>query len=562
VLALSISGTNIYVGGQFANIGTKARNRLAAINLTNGVAGTWNPNPNGIVRALWVTATNAYVGGDFTTISVSNRRGLASIGLTGTGTAQPLDLQIQSATTTSLVRSILLAGNALYVGGQFTNFLATQCALLASVDITTGLPTNAPVGTDLNGAFGAAFGANALAASGNKVLVVGDFQSLGGVVRRSAAALSIAGGGALPWAPNFQTPVLTLAAGTNAIYAGGAFTNLNGTNYQGLVALDPQTGDALPDFSFNGTNSFSPVIINSLQFSSGGLYVGGAFTTVSGQARRLLALVNPLTGALVTAFDAKLGGGFAGVNSMALSGSTLYVAGDFSSVNSVAQSRLAALSAADGTAFSWLPNPNQLVTVLAASADTLYVGGSFTLINGIALKNFAAFSLADRSLIPIDAALPTFAGGVTALGATTSVIYLSGSFSAAGGELRTNAASLSPLDGSALAWGTPFDVGPAVITLTDQYAYMGGQFRFVGGQAAAFFAAFSRAPQFFSTALVDPATLQFSTTTGDGTDVVIQWTSDLKPAIWSNIATNTSGFPWTFQLPVTGSHGYLRAVAR
>ena len=167
VFALAISGTNMYVGGQFANIGAKARNRLAALSLTTGLAGTWNPNPNGIVRALWLTATNAYVGGDFTTISVSSRRGFASIGLTGAGTAAPLDLQIQSSGTANLVRSLLVSGTTLYAGGQFTNSLGAQNALLASVDLTTGLTAPAPIGTDLNGAAGAAFGVNALAASGN-----------------------------------------------------------------------------------------------------------------------------------------------------------------------------------------------------------------------------------------------------------------------------------------------------------------------------------------------------------------------------------------------------------
>jgi trimeric autotransporter adhesin len=562
VLALQVSGTNIYVGGQFANIGTKARNRLAAISLVTGIAGTWNPNPNGIVRALWLTSTNAYVGGDFTTISVANKRGFASIGLTGTGTAAPLDLQIQSATTTTLVRSILLAGNIVYVGGQFTNTLGVQSALLVSVDPTTGLAGPAPIGTDLNGAAGAAFGINALAAAGNAIAAGGDFESIGGAPRHEAAALSLSSGAALPWAPNFSGPVLSMALGTNALYVGGSFTNLNGTNAQGLVAVDYSLGNALP-FTFRGTNAGSPFNVNSLQSATNGLYVGGSFTAVGTQNRRFLALVDSVTGNLNSTFDAKLGGGFVGVDAMVLTGTNLFIGGDFSSVNAIAQPRLADVSPVDGTGVtSWVPAPNQQVTALAASADTLYVGGTFTLINGITLRNFAAFSLADRSLLPIDVALPSAAGGVTALGASTTVVFLGGSFTAAGGENRLNLGSISPLDATAFDWNPSIDLPPTVIDLTDNFAFVGGQFRFVGGQPYGFFAAFSRAPAFLSATQFDPATLQFTTSTGDRTDVVIQWTTNLKNGIWTNIATNSPGFAWTFQLPITGTTGFLRAVAR
>ena len=147
------------------------------------------------------------------------------------------------------------------------------------------------------------------------------------------------------------------------------------------------------------------------------------------------------------------------------------------------------------------------MTTLAASSDTLFVGGNFTTINGgITLRNFAAFNIADRTLIPIDAALPTFAGGLTAVGATSTVIYLGGSFTAAGGENRLNIASLSPVDGTAIDWNPSMDLGPAVINLTDNYAFIGGPFRFVGGQPFGFFTAFSRAPQFLSASQVDAVT--------------------------------------------------------
>ncbi len=563
VLALQVSGTNIYVGGSFANIGSKARNRLAALSLSSGVATTWNPNPNGIVRALLVTSTNAYVGGDFTTISVQNRHSFAALGLTGTGAAESLDLQLQTGTTVNIVRSLLLQSNLLYVGGQFTNSLGAQAAAIAGVNITTGTPAPTPLGSDFNGASGNPFGVNAMASANGQVLAVGDFQSLGGVARHEAAALSLATGAALPWAPNFSGPVSAFACGTNRIYVGGAFSNVNGTtSAQGLAAVDPVSGNPL-SFNFQGTNSFSPVLIESLITSTNGLYVGGSFTTVSGQPRRLLALVDSVTGALIPGFNGNLGGGNVGVDTMALDSTNLYVGGDFSSVNGVSQPRLAALSALDGTPQSWQPLPNQTVTTLAAAGGVLYVGGNFSIIEGITLRNFAAFNLADDSLDPIDATLPTSASGITALGASATSIYIGGSFTAAGGEFRNNLACLSAVDASAEQWNPSTDVGPTVFTVTDQSVFVGGPFRYFGVQPAGFFAAFSRAPQFLSSSMADPVTAQFTTTTGDRTDVVIQSSPDLKNGgTWTSIATNSPAFYWTFQVPATDPKAFFRAVSR
>ena len=574
VLALFVTATNIYVGGQFTTIGTKSKNRLASLDLVKGVANNWNPNPNGIVRAILATPSNVFVGGDFTTISLTSRRGFASIGITGTGTAQPLDLQLQSVSTANLVRSLLLQDNSLYVGGQFTGSLTLRQALVAGVDITTGLPIPLPEGSDFNGAAGAVFGANALAGANGKVLVGGDFQSLGGVFRQRAAALSLDTGAALPWAPGFDAPVLCMAFGSNALFVGGSFTNIikpTKTNFvNSLTAVDLVIGTNQP-FSFLGTNAFSPVTISALAFGSNVLYVGGAFTVVSNQPRRFLAALDPGTGNLISGFNASLGGGFAGISAMALAGTNLYLAGDFTTVNSVAIPRLVAVSAVTGASRNWIPNPNQAVTFLAASTDTLYAGGNFTSVNpggsgAITLNHFAAFSLADYSLVNIDASLKSV-DTVTGLAATPTVIYLGGSFTSlgSGGDSRQNLGCMSPLDATAYDWNPSPDVGPNVITLTDNYAFMGGQFRFLGqsptNQANGFFAAFERTPQ--TTISKSGANVQIVTTTGDRTDAVLQATPSLSSPAWANIDTNsTPGFPWTMSLPATLPQRYFRVVAR
>lgn len=573
ILTLFVTATNIYVGGQFTTIGTKSRNRLAALDLNVGVANSWNPNPNGIVRALYITSTNAFVGGDFTTISVANRRGFASIGLTGVGTAQPFDLALQAPGTANLVRSILLQGNSLYVGGQFTNALAAPHFLVVGFDITSGQPVPTPMGTDFNGTAGAAYGANALASANGNVLVAGDFQSMGGVVRQRAAALSITTGAALPWSPGFDFPVMCMAYGTNRIYVGGSFTNYYNITNQlspkvglGLGAVDPVSGNPLP-FSFLGTNTLGNVSVNSLVLSSNALYAGGAFTTVAGSPRRFLAALDQGNGSLIAGFNANLGGGYAGVGSLALAGTNLYAGGDFTTVNSLAIPRLAAVSSITGASINWIPTPNQAVTALATSADTLYVGGAFTSINlngsgALSLNHFAAFSLADNSLVSIDAILATY-DAVNVIAATETAIYVGGSFAAIGGNFTQNLGDLSTVDASTFGWNPSPDVGPSAFALTDGYAFVGGSFRFLGqsptNQVNGFFAAYNRAPV-VSIKKGTPGNVQLDLTTGDRTDAVLQGTTNLVNSAWTDLQTYGPGFGQTLIVPVQ-SKQFFRMVA-
>src|SRR3954451_5664591 len=77
VTTITVSGTTAYIGGKFTSLrpagaaaGTAevTRNHAAAINLTTGALLPWNPNVNGLVRALLASGGNVYIGGSFTTV--------------------------------------------------------------------------------------------------------------------------------------------------------------------------------------------------------------------------------------------------------------------------------------------------------------------------------------------------------------------------------------------------------------------------------------------------------------------------------------------------------------
>mgnify|MGYP000524099107 CR=1 FL=1 len=67
------------IGGFFTTVGGQARNNLAAINTTDGLAvAAFNPNANSQVNALALGGGTLYAGGSFTTVGGTTRNRLAA----------------------------------------------------------------------------------------------------------------------------------------------------------------------------------------------------------------------------------------------------------------------------------------------------------------------------------------------------------------------------------------------------------------------------------------------------------------------------------------------------
>ncbi|HNW27210.1 MAG TPA: delta-60 repeat domain-containing protein, partial [Spirochaetota bacterium] len=90
-----------------------------------------------------------------------------------------------------------------------------------------------------------------------------------------------------PLVPPTNGLVQAIAVAGDTVYIGGSFTRVGGYSYGAII--DPVTGD-IPA-------GVTPPIINGPVYTSipdgtGGWYIGGAFTTVNGQARRGIARIN------------------------------------------------------------------------------------------------------------------------------------------------------------------------------------------------------------------------------------------------------------------------------
>ncbi len=329
VYALAVSGSNVYVGGQIA------------VSRWNGTA--WQVlggGTQGDVYALAVSGSDVYVGGSFSTVyngpgepgAVSGTHGVAR----WTGTAWEA---LGGGTSPGTVYALAVSGSNVYVGGVFENVYAGpgqtgRVAGTLCLARWTGTAWEA-LGEWINGPVAA------LAVSGSDVYVGGSFTSAYngpskpsntgwtgrvdgtvGLARWSGTAWEAVGGGT-------SGSVAALTVSGSDVYVGGRFT----TAYNGPGQTGGVTGSSMLA-RWNGSMWHAAVppaghgpngpvraiaVLSPTEF-----IVGGDFTNLAGTGTG-----NHVARWNGTAWQA-LGGGTDGpVYALAVSGSDVYVGGQF-----------------------------------------------------------------------------------------------------------------------------------------------------------------------------------------------------------------------------------------
>lgn len=411
---LAVSGTTVYVGGDFSTIGGQARSGLAALDATTGNATAWNPSPDQAIDHLWTAGSAVYATGDFTTIGGQTRRNLAALD-TGSGNATPWN-----PSPSSNVNALAVSGASVYVGGDFAGAGPPRASV-------RGVARVLPDGTlDTDWHPNPIGNVNALAVSGSTLYVGGFFSSIGGQARGNLAAVDRTTGTVGAWNPNADFGGINDLAvvGSSTVYANGFFSTIGGQPRNGLAALSASTGQATtwnPDGC--GCSMFDLAVAGSTVF------VGGFFSSLAGQPRNFLAGVDTTTGQ-ATAWNPNPNDY---AQRLAVAGSTVYAAGSFASIGGQSRQGLAALNATSGTATAWNPSPNGFVSALAATGSTVYVGGGFSAVGGQSRGGLAALDPTTGSATAWNHRL---GGGIPwALAVSGSTVYAGGDFVAADGEV-------------------------------------------------------------------------------------------------------------------------------
>lgn len=226
---------------------------------------------------------------------------------------------------------------------------------------------------------------NTMYVGGNFATVQKDAAGTGAVAQPFLAAFDITTGELVTtFRPvlNEQVKALaTLPDGT--VVAAGDFTSANGQPASAIVDLDPTTGATVSTFKLTVENRLAggTLRIRALDVQSGYLYLGGAFTHLTGGTRstavyaRNLARVSVANGTPSTDWAPAPGGSVIALDATA-DGTRVYAAGYFTN-------RAMAVSTASGAAIAaWTPTwskaggENYQQAVTEAGPGRVFVGGS------------------------------------------------------------------------------------------------------------------------------------------------------------------------------------------
>jgi hypothetical protein len=218
IFTLATQGSTVYAGGGFSMIGGQIRDGLAGLDPTTGAATAWDPNASGGVYALALSGSTLYVGGYFATMAGQPRSNLAAFDTNGTLTAW-------NPGAGGGVDTIAVSDATLYAAGVFATIGGQpRVGGMGAVDRTSGSPTAWQPGD------ASTYGAiRTMVLSGQTVYVGGDFASIAGQPRTGLAAIDAATGAPNSWTPNPDGAVLALAVFGQTVYVGGDFDSICGT---------------------------------------------------------------------------------------------------------------------------------------------------------------------------------------------------------------------------------------------------------------------------------------------------------------------------------------------
>src|SRR5579859_987626 len=543
--ALAVAGGTLYVGGGFFGIqgpggAIPGTANLAQWNGTSwtglGGDGAGGSALNGGVFALAVTGTVVYAGGDFTSASNSGSPVLAAAHVARWDAVHDhwSALGHGATPTTSALNGRVLAlavlGNAVYVGGQFTDAAGLAAAdYVAQWNAASLLWSSLGHGAAGNGSLNHEVKALAVDGSGN-VFAGGVFTNVvdaiwgtlvsADYIARWDGSWHSLGGGAGPDYGALHSPVYAIAVSGTTVYAGGSFTNAVGLAAADYVAAANWNGAQYTWAALGNNGEGQAALLRSVLAlatdGAGRLYAGGDFEYVADSGTLLdnasylaawdgahwAALAGQPSGALDTYYHDNR------VVAVAVSGANVYVGGDFVDVHDANNVLTAADYVArwDGSRWWALGNNgdkdgalDDSVESIVTTGTTVYVGGVFDQVNngGHLLPNAAWLASWDLNTGQWSALGHGATADAPALNGPADALLVNGNTLYAGGEFSTINNSGTPLSGAAHlgAWNSGTGQWSAVsagaaapnalndnvndIVLTGTTLYVGGSFTHV-----------------------------------------------------------------------------------
>ncbi|NDJ11182.1 MAG: hypothetical protein EBY17_08310, partial [Acidobacteriia bacterium] len=388
-VVLTFSGTSSTFSLTPTATGTMTLTATNALGLTNPSALSYSVYEQPTVTAnsekLSIRATTATIrGAGFDANAANNtvvfNRSAVGTVTSATSTELTVTLSTLPGTTGSLTAVVTVNGNSSGSAVQVATVVSAPTLTLSTVGHSIDGGTITITGT----------GFHATAASNTVTFNKG---AVGTVTAATTTQLSV----------TFSTQPASVGSLTAAVTA---YSQVSDT-VQVATIVQPK----ITSFGFNG--NVNAVVVDG----NGKAYVGGDFTAwgpLSGPG----TMVDTYSGAVETGFPFVNGT----VRAVIPDGSGgWYIGGGFSQVDQITRNNLAHILSTGTVDPNWDPNPNGYIYALAISGSTVYAGGAFTTVGSSTTRNrLAAFNATTGTATSFN---PNVGGVVSALAISGSTVY-------------------------------------------------------------------------------------------------------------------------------------------
>src|ERR1039458_8470149 len=477
ICSLLLSNT-IFLGGSFQSVSPYC-GTVAPVNATSGQLINKFPRISGPVSAVVGDGVGGwFIGGNFTFVE-----GLPLQNLVHVTASNSVDTTWEPVPD-GAVQALAVSGNTLLVGGAFQHIANQPRSGLAAFAITNGSLKSFTA--DVQGQI------SCITTWSNKIVIGGEFSSVAITARTNLAILNAADLTVASFAPNPTTTddsfsvINCLNVYSNTLYIGGVFTTVLGQSHTNIAAIN---------LSSNLVSSWSVTpndTVYAIAVGPQSVFFGGAFTMVGNSLRNYLVAVDPISASVQTwnpniSENPFFNGGDSFVDTLLLTNNTLYVGGNFGTISGQTRLYAAAVDANFATILAWNPRLNSAPNCFALQSSTVCIGGVFCAANGLLRYGACAIDIKTGNILNWN---PDAEGGsVDAIAGFGTNIYLGGTFTTIGGTFCNGLASVDQQAGFSLGWlpavsGTNGPLNGYLIDAiypTTSRVFVGGLFNQAGG---------------------------------------------------------------------------------
>lgn len=362
VYSITTFQNKIILSGTFKHNSYPDIENFAFINKQNGTFSYPCPKVHGYAHAMQIQDSVLYAAGNIGFVDGIVRKGFFSYDLNS------ISLLPDSFDMDSMVYDMVLKGDSLAMVGSFTRINNQSNPNFAVYSLSQKKVVSSPYNFGGGRPESICFAPNGYA-------IGGDFRNVGGKRRFGIAAFNPHTMEIFPWAPYIKGNIYRWVMNDHDLYLTGTLDSVGSikANNKDVFVLDRFSDVAMLKHQFVLSSSAT---VASLVIDRDTLYIAGRFSTVDGQAKKSIALVNTSN---YSAINWNLTGSFTGtIYSVFPVEDKLYVGGSFYSIGGASRNHLARLSLSNGSADSWNPNLGSSISTMTATDELQFYNGSFS----------------------------------------------------------------------------------------------------------------------------------------------------------------------------------------